>query len=99
MFPRVATATAFEIFGVGLAVARYLTVVVTTLAALVFYRACRRSLPSHVAILIVLTVLVTASNFTFSRMALVDPVASAFSLMAVCIWILYRRSAAGFGIL
>ncbi len=76
-----------EIFGTSLVTLRAVSVVAFLISLAAFYGLSRTVLPRRLALLAALAVSATMSVVTFSRMAIVEPVAVAPSLVALWLWV------------
>ena len=84
----------FRLFGVGLEVARSVSVVSFWVSLVVFYVMARTALPRLPALLGCLAISATLSVVTYSRMAIVEPVGVAISLLALLLWVVGRGRSA-----
>ncbi len=76
-----------EVFGTSLWTVRAVSVVAFVISLMAFYGLSRTVLPRRLALLAALAVSATMSVVTFSRMAIIEPVAVAPSLVALWLWV------------
>lgn len=88
-------AAAFDLWGASLEVARLVSVGSFVVAIGAFYGICRAVQPRVIALTTCLLVSMTLHNVAYSRVALVEPVGTAFTLLAMCAWVRMPRGPLG----
>lgn len=92
---------AFSLFGVGVRVARLVSVVASCVSLAAFYLMLRTIQPRAVALATCLIAAIALPCFAYSRMALVEPLGIAASMTALAAWVRLPRGvpACGAGLL
>ena len=81
----------FQTFGISVGVARSLSVFAFVLSLLAFYGICRTVMTRTMALTSCLIVSITLQNFAYSRMALIEPVGTAFAIGGLWMWVRFGR--------
>jgi 4-amino-4-deoxy-L-arabinose transferase-like glycosyltransferase len=82
----------FAIFGVSAEAARAVSGVSWIVAISAFYLICRTTQPRTIALGACALVSLTLHNLTYSRLALIEPSATAFTLVGILLWVRFPRS-------
>ena len=84
-------ATFFSIFGVSLSVARMISIGFGIVSLLSIYAIARTKLSTLISLLLAVAAVLTFSFTAHSRMGIADPVATAFSLLAIATYVRLRN--------